>query len=430
MNYFKQIIYELKNQKMMTWVSVSGTALAIFLIMAIFMAERLKQLDIAPLTERDRIMIGQGIHFSDDKGSSASGMGIDYNLAQKIYCNLDGVEKESFIRNIWGKVEAGLPQGETLATDAIRVDDEFWKIYDYKFISGKPFEKEEINSGTKLAILTEETAREIFGEADVAGRTLDIDNIPYRVKGVIEDQYPMLPDAKNGIFLTFTPGETSSYYEGIFGETNIRLLLKEGTNPDYIKAQVAKRYEDLNREYGKEKKAVNYHNQPYTYKELSLGSFGSNNEPPVKSHRMQMFFYYGILLLLPAINLSSMTRSRLQHRISEIGVRRAFGAKRRNIISQIFTENFIISIGGGIIGLLCSLLFLLFLSGYFIAVDDIMEGGSLENVSIAPVVWQVFDWATLFITIGACLVLNILSATLPSWRAASIEPATAIAKTR
>lgn len=428
MNYFKQILYELKTQKMVTWISISGTALAIFLIMVLFMSQRLKQLEISPLSERNRILVAQGIHFSDDKGSNTSGSGIDFDLAKKLYGNLDGVERSSFVKLKWGKLPAGLPMKETFSTDVLSVDDEFWKIYDYKFISGSPFEKEEIKSGKKLAVITKSLAHKIFMEEEVAGRLIDVDNIPYTIKGVIEDQYPMLPDAKNDIFITFTPDIPDSYYEGILGNVNPRLLVKEGVDPGYVKAQVAKRYEDLNREYEKENKSFYYHQQPYTYKELSMGTFGSNNDPPVIEYRIEMFFYYGFLLLLPSINLSSMTRSRLQNRISEIGVRRAFGAKKRNIISQIFTENFLLTVAGGIIGLIFSLLFLLFMSGYFIAVNDVMEGGSLENISIAPVIWHVFDWSTFFIAIGACFILNLLSASIPSWRAASVEPSLAISK--
>ena len=136
-----------------------------------------------------------------------------------------------------------------------------------------------------------------------------------------------------------------------------------------------------------------------------------------------------VLLLLPSINLSSMTRSRLRSRVSEIGVRRAFGAKKRNIISQIFMENFLMSLMGGIIGLGLSLLFLLFMSEYFITNVDIMSE-SMVRIDVAPVIWNIFDWTTFFISIGACFVLNILSATLPAWRASAVEPAQAISKSR
>ena len=124
-----------------------------------------------------------------------------------------------------------------------------------------------------------------------------------------------------------------------------------------------------------------------------------------------------------------MTRSRLRYRISEIGVRRAFGAKKRNIISQIFMENFLMSLMGGIIGLGLSILFLLFMSEYFITNVDILSE-SMVRIYVAPVIWNIFDWATFFIAIGACFVLNILSATLPSWRASAVKPALAISKTR
>ena len=134
MNYIKQVLYELKNQKMMTWVSISGTALAIFLIMAIFMADRLKELDIAPISARDRILTGQGIDFSDGEGTSASGMGIDFELAKKLYTDLDGIEKISFIKIIWGRWGAGIRNEASIASEVMGVDDEFWKIYDYNFV--------------------------------------------------------------------------------------------------------------------------------------------------------------------------------------------------------------------------------------------------------------------------------------------------------
>lgn len=429
MNYLKQILYELRNQKMMTWVSISGTSLAIFMIMAIFMADRLKRLEISPMTERNRIMTGQNIDFSDGEGSSASGMGIDFELAKNLYKDLDGIERISFIKIIWGKWGAGLRTGESISSEVMGVDDEFWKIYDYKFISGTPFEKGEIESELKLAVITQSVARSIFNQTDVAGREIYIDDAPYIIKGVVEDQFPLLQDGNIGVFIPFVPETQINYYEGVFGNTNVRLLLNKGVDPNYIKQQVAKRYEDLNRLSEKEKKTFSYHEQPYTSEDLNSGSFGSNNNPQVKSKRIEMGLYYTFLLLLPAINLSSMTRSRLRHRISEIGVRRAFGAKKKNIIGQIFMENFLISLCGGLIGLVFSILFLLFMSNYFITNIDIMSD-TMVRIEITPVIWNIFDWTTFFIAIGACFVLNILSATLPAWRASAVTPALAISKSK
>ena len=78
-----------------------------------------------------------------------------------------------------------------------------------------------------------------------------------------------------------------------------------------------------------------------------------------------MMIFYCVLIILPAINLSSMTRSRLRHRVAEIGVRRAFGAKRISIVGQMFGENLIITFIGGAIGLILSVAFIVLVSHLF-----------------------------------------------------------------
>ena len=47
-----------------------------------------------------------------------------------------------------------------------------------------------------------------------------------------------------------------------------------------------------------------------------------------------------ILLLVPAVNLSGMTLSRMRRRMAEIGVRKAFGATGGELMRQVFFENF------------------------------------------------------------------------------------------
>lgn len=429
MNYIKQILYELKNQKMMTWVSISGTALAIFLIMAIFMADRLQGLVMAPESNRERILKGQNIDFQSDNGSG-SGMGIDYDLARNLYSNLDGIERISYVAIKWGESEVGVPNGKKTSAKGMETDHQYWKIYDYQFLSGAPFTKEEIEAGTKLAIINESVARKVFGETEVTGLQIDIDNEPYVIKGVIKDAFPLLPDGTFEIFLNLNPESIEGFGDGIFGKINARLLMKEGIKPEYIKAQVEKRYEEYNREMEQTNNILIYHQQPYTSAELSASTFGSNNDPRLKTKTRLKALVYVVLLLLPAINLSSMTRSRLRTRISEIGVRRAFGAKKRNIITQIFSENLIMSFIGGGIGLCLSLIFLSFLSGYFIVFNDPNTFSAIEPVSVTPVIWHVFDFSVFFISFGACFLLNLMSATIPAWSASTVQPAVAIAKSR
>lgn len=429
MNYLKQIFFELKNQKMVTWVSISGTALSIFLIMAVFMSDRLQNIVMTPESNRDRILVGKNIHFQYPDGSGST-TGVSYDLANKLYGNLDGVESMALIASQWGTSDMGLQGETTISVQPLQVDDKYWRIYDYKFIDGHPFDQQEIEAGNKMVILTESTARKIFGSTEISGSMVDIDNQPHMVKGVVKDSHPLLTDGTIDVFTAYDKDQVYGWQGDLAGTTNVRLLLKDNTNPDIIKSQVKKRYEDFNRETQKTGYSLIYHQQPYTFYEISSGATGSNNDPHLEVNTRLKGFFYLILLLLPAINLSSMTRSRLRNRISEIGVRRAFGAKKKNIISQIFTENLLMSFFGGALGLGLSLIFLSFLSQFFISFNNPYNFSGIVNVNLSSVIWRVFDFQTFFIAFGACFVLNVLSATLPAWRASVVNPAMAISKVK
>ena len=154
------------------------------------------------------------------------------------------------------------------------------------------------------------------------------------------------------------------------------LLMKPGVSAESVKAQVEKRYEMLQSDLSKDNKRVVYHGQPYTTEEVGEGGYGSNNGPDIEQSRLLDYIVYGIIILLPAINLSSMTRSRLRHRVSEIGVRRAFGAKRSAIIRQILGENLIITMVGGLIGMVVSIIFM------YLMFDVFFNSGSIFGAFI------------------------------------------------
>ena len=57
-----------------------------------------------------------------------------------------------------------------------------------------------------------------------------------------------------------------------------------------------------------------------------------------------------LLLLLPAINLSGMVSNRMESRMAEMGIRKAFGAKRRTLLREVIRENLVLTLCGGIAG--------------------------------------------------------------------------------
>ena len=158
--------------------------------------------------------------------------------------------------------------------------------------------------------------------------------------------------------------------------------------------------------------------RPYVQEESNYTS-GSNLDPTADHEKKLRWILYGILLLVPAINLSSMTQSRLRRRVSEIGVRRAFGCCRSRLIRDIIAENFLITLLGGVAGLILCLIF-----GYFFS-DMIFTDLSI-NREIDLSLKLLIDWKLYGAALAFCLLLNILSSGIPAWRASRINPVDAI----
>ena len=428
MRYLKQLIYEMRHQKMMTWISIIGTAVSIFLVMVMFMTDNLKTVEISPDNNRKRIYAGMGM----DVRSEGSTMMADlsYAAAKRLYGDLEGVELTAYAQKN-AMQEDVIIKGEIPANVATKkVDGNFWKLFDFKFIQGNNFTEDETIGNTDKIVISRSIAHRLFESEEVVGRELNIGGISRVVAGVVEDVNPIAQNAWAEVYLPLDSDERkeiSRVYDTM-GWIMALMLYEEGADPEAIKSEVKSRFATLNAELEKEGWEVVYKETPYSPEEIALSD---EEEIPdaTASHKKQLALYI-VLILLPAINLSSMMRGRLQHRISEIGVRRAFGAKRLDIVAQLMGENLVITIAGAIIGLFLSYLFMMFLSSEFFMFVGENRAYILSQRMATPTFSMLFTWGAFFVAVVACLVLNILTATLPAWKAAMMNPAQAILKSK
>ena len=433
MNYFRQLWYDMRHQKMMTWVAISGTAVSIFLVMVMFMVNSLKTVEVAPDINRQRIYAGMTVTIKstnpEDNWMTRGNMA--YPLAQRLYGGLDGVEVVSYCGQsvyprdviIKGKVPINAPSK--------LVDGNFWKMFDFNFLEGEPFTEDDCLGNTNKIVVTRSLAHRLFSTQEVVGREINLGRDKYVISGVVEDVNPILQNIWADVY---TPVVSSMREDNInrynaCGYVMALMLYEKETDPESVKAQVKSRYATLNAEWAKEGAELVYNGVPYDAEQLGMTDVGYV-EPDVKKEHRTQYIIYALLLLLPAINLSSMMRGRLRHRVSEIGVRRAYGAKRRDIIRQLIGENLVVTVVGGLIGLGLSYLFMLTLSSEFFMFVDGNRISSLEAKMATPSFGMLFTWSTFFISVGACLVLNLLTATVPAWCASMMEPAVAISKSR
>lgn len=428
MNYLRQVYFEMKHQRMMTWVSVSGTALSIFLIMIFFMADNVGLVETSPESNRHRILTSGMLRIkSSDPDAMWERVGnLTKESGDKLYGNLEGIERISYRSGWRTDMEVGIGWEKSVSLFSTETDGEFWKIFDFKFVDGVPYDAAACESGEKKVVISRSAARKLFNTDKVAGREILADHIPYVISGVIEDSNPMLQTSFGEIF--FPLDLASCWNNDGLGSLGVILLMKPGVTTEEIRKQVKERYAKLNNELVKDKKEIIYNDAPYDAEMMALGL--APTKEMLREKKRETYIIYLILILLPAINLSCLTHGRLRKRVSEIGVRRAFGAGRGSIITQILGENMLITLLGGFIGLVIAMIFMEFSSSLFFRYTAGLETNSLDIIRATPGVSMLFNWETFLFALGICFVFNLLSAFVPAWRASGVEPAVAIAKSK
>lgn len=410
-----QIIRDMRQQPLVATVTFIATVLSIFLFMVVVITTRVKVVPFAPESCRDRLLVGQYIHIADPgNGNYGSSGGMSYATARKLYGGLKGVEHTSYFQSLQTQSACG-EDGKYFNVYTRPTDSEFFKIFDHKLIAGRYYTAAEAASDLPVAVVSERTARKAFGTVDCTGREISLNHKRYRVVGVVSDHSFLAATACGDVFLACGSDEN----QDMFGDTSVALLVAEGTDFGEIRRQVKARYAVFDTELAPENRVTVYHEGPFDQETIAGGIPGSNNTPDTSSDRYFRFTLYALLLLVPAINLSSLLHSRMRRRISEIGVRRAFGCTRRRLITDIIRENFIITLAGGIVGVVLGLVFALTYSGLYEDMDTYGSG-------VTPALDSVINWGTILIALGVCFILNLISAFVPAWQASRLNPVEAI----
>lgn len=409
-----QIINDMRQQPLVSTVTFIATVLTIFLFMAVVITTRVKVVPFAPESCRDRLLVGKYIHVKKPSGNSDSSGGLSYMTARKLYDGLKGVECTSFFQSLSPSTASGTG-GQYFKVFTRCTDAGFFRIFDHKLIAGRYYTPEEVASRLKVAVINERTARRAFGTVDCVGQSLSLNHRKYTVTGVVSDHSFLATTACGDVFMA--DGFDDS--PGIFGDTSAALLVREGVDFGSVRDEVKARYAILDTELAAENRKTVYHEAPFDQATIVRGIGGSNTTPDTSADSYVRYTLYAILLLVPAINLSSLLHSRMRRRISEIGVRRAFGCTRLRIITDILWENFLVTLAGGIVGVTLGIIFAMNYSGLY---EDMETYGS----GVTPDISSVINWGTILIAVGVCFILNLISASVPAWQASRLNPVEAI----
>jgi putative ABC transport system permease protein len=223
------------------------------------------------------------------------------------------------------------------------VSANFFKVFNLNPVVGRTFvDGEDRQGAVKLAIVNEKMWRErLNGDKNVEARKLILNGEPYSVIGVVPESFkqPFDPDVEVWMPVGNFPGNT--------GQREARFLfgmghLKPGVSLEQAQAEAGTIASQLAQAYPKEN----------TGRGASVEYFRELLVRNVRPMLWLLFAAVGVILLIACANLANLLLARGLARQKEIAVRAALGAGRWRLIRQLLTETTLISLLGGVGGLL------------------------------------------------------------------------------
>ncbi|KAA6335208.1 Macrolide export ATP-binding/permease protein [termite gut metagenome] len=418
--YFQQALYMLRENKLFSFISIFGTALAIAMIMAIVITQRVQTENYAPESNRDRTLYVKWMstYWNNDPTAGSSNGPMSLRTAKECFKSLTTPETVCILSLI-NSYLASAVEGEQMTVDLQQTDEAFWQIFSFSFLNGKPYDKADCDAGITKAVITETVARKLFKTTDVTGRTIRLDYADYTVVAVVKDVSKLASTAYAQVWIPYTTTKVTdrTWANDVMGMMRAVILARSQSDFPLIRKEVEQlrlKYNDLLAVNGQ---AVQYLDQPdmqFVYNNRKWADVA----PDMKRIVMQYIVVIALLLLVPAINLSGMTLSRMRKRFPEIGVRKAFGANQGELVGQILLENLILTLIGGVIGLALSY-------GATFVLNDLLFANAFSSTTVGGQntvsAAMLLDPALFLSAFLFCFVLNLLSAGIPAWRAARMN---------
>lgn len=295
-----------------------------------------------------------------------------------------------------GRVQAVF-QNKNWGTTVIGTSPDYIKMKDGQTEYGRFFTEGEESSRAKVAVLGKTVAGELFGQENPIGHYIKINRINFRVVGVMEEQgaagWQSLDDQ------VYLPIKTAMYR--LLGADYISYFQVRVTNMedmDYVEKEIIT-------------EIMRLHRLPESYRE-SIDVINMAEIQQAASELIQTLAYLlgsvaAVSLLVGGIGIMNIMLVMVMERTHEIGLRKAIGAQRGDIMMQFLVESVLICLFGGVIGIL-------FGAGFSWALSTIAN-------------WVIYISPTaIFLAFTFSVLVGIIFGMWPAWRAAKLLPIEAL----
>lgn len=287
------------------------------------------------------------------------------------------------------------------------IGKEYFEVCNYIVKSGRVFDDADFSKFRKVAVLDADSAATLFEGEDPIGKTIEIQQEPFTVIGIVEksskfepvissiDDYYMYAETSSGA--VYVPSAT---WPALYGYDEPQKLVLTVDNTEDMTAAGKRAAEILN-------SYLTVTDDSIKYKAIDLLEQAKEIQDLSQSTNTMLIWIAGISLLVGGIGVMNIMLVSVTERTQEIGLKKAIGARKSKILGQFLTEAAVLTSMGGIIGVIVGIILaevISKLTGTLVAISG--------TATVGAVVFS--------------MVIGIVFGLLPSYKAANLNPIEAL----
>jgi putative ABC transport system permease protein len=282
--------------------------------------------------------------------------------------------------------------------DVIGASPEVFRVRDWEVARGRAFSSQEEDRGTPVVVLGALTADVLFADLDPVGRSVRIRGFPYRVIGVLEEQGSLFGQSLDGTAVAPLGSPIQSL---VAPRGYVDQIVIQAMNPDELRA-VQGEVEGLMR--------TRRQLRPAEANDFALETAEESLSFWDRISRILFLALPGLVaisLVVGGIVIMNIMLVSVMERTREIGVRKAIGARRRDILAQVIIEAATLSTVGALVGV-----------GIGIGLTGLISGLTPLPAAVAP------HWVALGVGLG--VTVGVAAGVYPASQASKLDPVDAL----